>query len=130
MKKAIDTSVLARIITQDDPHQAKLAANAITTPVFISLTVLMETAWLLSSRYRFSRAAVVNSLIDILDLSSVDCEQEVLARWALSRFADGAAIGDMLHLVSARNHAAFLTFDQKMAKEAGPDTPVPIEVLA
>jgi predicted nucleic-acid-binding protein len=129
LTKAVDTSVLARFIVQDDVRQAEMAAKAFEEPVFISLTVLLETIWLLTSRYKLSRAVVGGSMLDIFDIPGVECEQDALARWAIERFQKGAAIGDMLHLVSTRHNAAFLTFDKKMTKDAGDDSPVRVELL-
>lgn len=130
MSKAIDTCVLARVILRDDPHQLILAETALAQQVFISITVVLETIWLLSSRFRLPRAEIAASLSDILSTPNIHCEQANLVGWALDRFAHGAAIGDMMHLVAASRQSAFLTFDMSMAKEAGSDCPVPIEILA
>jgi predicted nucleic-acid-binding protein len=130
LTKAVDTSIVARFIVQDDMHQAQIAATAFESPVFISLSVVLETIWLLTSRYKLSRAVVGESMLDILDIPGVECEQDALVRWAIDRFQRGAAIGDMLHLVSARHREVFLTFDKKMAKDAGDDSPVRVELLA
>jgi predicted nucleic-acid-binding protein len=130
LTKAIDTCVVARIIAQDDPEQTPLAEQALAEPTMIGLSVILESAWLLTSRFRMARSDVAASLIDLIDLPTVSCEQESLARWAISRFADGADMGDMIHLVSARHTQAFRTFDQSTIQEAGADTPVPIELIA
>jgi predicted nucleic-acid-binding protein len=129
LTKAVDTNVLARFIVQDDVPQAQIAAQVLGGPVFISLTVMLETIWLLTSRYNLSRAVVGDSMLDILDIPSVECEQDALVRWAIGRFQKGAAIGDVLHLVSARHSNAFLTFDKKMQKDAGKDSPIRVELL-
>jgi len=129
LTRAVDTSVLARVILHDDVAQAAAAARALAQPFYISLSVILETVWLLRSRYKLDASVIADSLADILDLETAQCEQEAGVRWALSRFAAGAAIGDMIHLVSARHQASFVTFDMAMARDAGPDTPVPIEIL-
>ena len=129
MTKAIDTCVLARVILHDDAAQAAVAAQVLAQPFYISLSVVLETAWLLRSRFKLDATVIADSLADILDLQTAQCEQESGVRWALSRFAAGAAIGDMIHLVSARHQASFATFDMAMARDAGPATPVPIEIL-
>ena len=130
MIKAVDTSILARVIARDDPHQVVLAEAALAQQTFVSLTVILETTWLLTSRYRLPRSEVAASLIDILSAPNVHCEQADMVEWALGRFAKGAAIGDMVHLVAASRQTALLTFDRSMAKEAGPDCPVPVETIS
>jgi predicted nucleic-acid-binding protein len=128
--KAVDTCVLARVIARDDPHQLALAEDALAQQIFVSLTVILETSWLLTSRYRLPRLEVVESLTDILSAPNVHCEHANLVSWALDRFANGASIGDMMHLVAASRQTAFFTFDKSMTNEAGPNCPVPIEILS
>lgn len=69
--KAVDTNVLARFITRDDRVQAAAADRLMSAPVFVSLTVLLETGWLLGSRFALSRDAVARALTAVIDLDSV-----------------------------------------------------------
>ena len=110
--------------------QSPIAERALCQPSFISLSVLMETVWLMTSRYHMSRTVAAAAMLQILDVSTVSCEQEPLARWALAQFAKGAAIADMIHLISARHQTSFATFDRDMIRQAGADCPVQIEILA
>jgi predicted nucleic-acid-binding protein len=54
----LDTNVLVRYLTQDDPKQSKQATHLIETvltsavPGFVSLVVLMELYWVLTRLYR------------------------------------------------------------------------------
>ena len=48
--KAIDTNVAARFLLNDDPDQAESARLVIEQPTYISVTVLLELSWLLTSR--------------------------------------------------------------------------------
>ena len=72
MRKALDTCVIARVIAQDDPVQSPLAMAALRTPCYLTLTVIMETVWLLASRYKMDRSVIVGSLKDIIDLPTVE----------------------------------------------------------
>ena len=53
----IDTNVLVRFLTQDDPEQSALASDVFErelsarNPGFIGLVVLAETVWVLQSAY-------------------------------------------------------------------------------
>lgn len=107
-----------------------MAIVALGRPSFVSLTVLLETVWLLSSRYRLERSDIVQSLKDIGRLRTVRFEEHQRALWALDRFADGADFGDMIHLVAGRTADWFTTFDKAIAKAAGPTSPIAVELLS
>lgn len=126
--RAVDTNVLARAIVRDDVAQAKIADAALAGNVFVPLTVLLETAWLLGNRYRIERGAVADTLLDILDLPNVSVQEPEAIRWAIDRYRDGGDIADAFHLVASIHSDSFATFDSAMQK-ALRDPPVPIEVL-
>ena len=60
----LDTNVLVRYLTQDDPSQARLATDLIERrlshqdPGFISIVAMVETAWVLERAYGLSAAEV------------------------------------------------------------------------
>jgi len=126
---AVDTNILARFLLRDDAEQYRLAVEVLTGGAFVSLTVLMETAWLLGSRYRQPREAVIAALRTVLSISGVVIEAASHIDWALARFEGGADIADVIHLVAARDMSAFTTFDRAIVRLAGPDSPVRVETL-
>ncbi len=125
--KAVDTNVLARFIVRDDEVQAKVADDVLRSPFYIADTVLLETAWLLSSRYRVRRTDLVATLTDLLALPTATVSDAAWIGWALDRVAAGADVADMMHLVSARAADGFVSFDRDLSRYAGPDTPVLVE---
>jgi predicted nucleic-acid-binding protein len=127
--KAVDTNIVARALTQDDPIQSPIADRVLTTGAFIPLTVLLETGWLLRSRYGFSREAIVDMLSTLCELPNVTVDEEDGVRWALAKYATAGDIADLIHLVSARQSSGFVTFDAGVARAAGADSPMPIETL-
>ena len=50
--RAVDTNVLVRILTRDDPRQVEAAEAFIETGAWVSTVVLVETLWTLASTYR------------------------------------------------------------------------------
>ena len=57
--RAVDTNVVVRYLTGDDPGQAARAKAAIDAgDVFVSTTVLLESAWVLRSVYGFAEEEV------------------------------------------------------------------------
>ena len=126
--KAVDTNILARYIVRDDARQAAIAEAILVQGVYLPATVLLETGWLLGSRYGMGRADVASTLEDLLQLPGIVCEDTEWIAWAIARFAQGADFADMIHLVAARSAEAFVTFDRIIVKAAGSQPPLPVEI--
>jgi predicted nucleic-acid-binding protein len=127
--KSVDTNVLVRVIAKDDPVQTPLAAALLEGPVFASHGVLMETEWVLRSRYGWSRPQIAAALKRLLDVSTFHVADPDLVRWSLDRYAAGADLPDMLHIVASRGFESFASFEAGLDHMAGPATPVRIERL-
>ena len=128
--KAVDTNVVLRWLVEDDEAQSEIAGAFFEQPVAISWTVLLEAAWVMRSRYRFSDAETATMLSYLLEIATVVVPDPELMTWALNRFSGGADIADMIHIAAAARHDAFVTFDRSIARTAGADAPLPIETLA
>lgn len=127
--KAIDTNLVLRFILWDDPLQSPVAAACIAEGVFVSDGVLMETGWVLK-HVGWKRAQVNKALKSFLAIEQVSVAQPDRLLWALERHLGGADWADMLHLIAARGHDTFATFDDEVAKRAGADAPVPVTTLS
>jgi len=74
----IDTNVLVRFLVRDDPKQFERARRLIKREVGsretvpISLLVLLETEWVLRSRYSMAKAEIVAALSALLDAVEYD----------------------------------------------------------
>jgi predicted nucleic-acid-binding protein len=115
-------------MTEDDPIQAERAQAIVSEEFHVPATVLIETDWVLRSFYgwsRVQRAAGFRILLDMPGAVSVP----KLAAWAVERMAAGADFADMMHVAAAEGASSFATFDRKLARRAGPDSPVPIETV-
>jgi len=127
--RAIDTNVVARFLLEDDLAQAAVASGLLREGAYVSITVLMELSWLLASRYALSQPVIAESITALLDLPTVQVERADAVRWAIDRYAAGADLADMLHLVAASPAERFATFDRAVATQAGADAPIAIETL-
>lgn len=127
--KVPDTNVFARLLLGDDPKQAVVAREIVDAGVLLIPTVLLELGWLLGSRYRFSRAQVVDALQTLLDLPGVLMAGDFDFSWMIGRYEQGGGFADLVHVASAASADSFATFDAKVKRQAGPETPVPIETL-
>jgi predicted nucleic-acid-binding protein len=93
----LDTNVLARYLTEDEPVQSKRAADWIGTITargercFISAIVLCELAWVLRSAYRVSQADLILTLDRILGTTQFIVGDKDIVRRALDQYRAGRA---------------------------------------
>jgi predicted nucleic-acid-binding protein len=120
---AVDTNVLVRLLTSDDPGQASASRALFSTEqIWIAKTVLLETAWVLRSIYGFDEGAISNAFKKLLGLKNVQAEDKSSLAAALSLTAHGIEFADAIHLSSRPHGTAFVTFDKpfvRRAKRAG-----------
>ena len=116
---ALDTNVLARIITNDDHAQAARATAFLRAQerVFISKTVLLELAWVLRSAYRIGPTTIASALHKVLRVSNVEVEDEVTVTQALEWYAQGMDFADALHVATAGRERRFATFDNRLRRK-------------
>ncbi len=127
---AVDTNVLIRFLTRDDPGQADTAEALFAQQDILLLTsVLVETEWVLSGSYRWSRETINVALAALVRLEGIKIAAAAGIDWALARHAAGADLADMLHLVAATGTDAFATFDRRIAAAAGDAPPTPVQTL-
>lgn len=117
---AIDTNVLVRLLTGDDPDQTERAvALFASNDILIPKTVLLETEWVLRYGYELTPDAVLSAFRKALGLPRVTVEDAPAVVEALARYAGGMDFADALHLSSATKTKAFATFDARLKKRAG-----------
>jgi|SRR3954470_9748852 predicted nucleic-acid-binding protein len=126
---AIDTNVVVRFLTRDEPKQSALADDCIAQGIFVSDSVLMETEWVLRRAFGWQRARINYAFRMFVAIEQVHVAQPSQLLWALDRHFEGADLADMIHLVAARGQAAFGTFDRELAKLLGENPPVPVRLL-
>ena len=116
---AVDTNVLVRLLTEDDPKQAAAAKSLFASEsIWIAKTVLLETGWVLRSLYGFDEGAIRVAFIKLLGLKNVHAEDEPAVAAALVLSAQGIELADALHLSSKPPGAVFVSFDQSFVRRA------------
>lgn len=116
---AIDTNLIVRYLVGDDPAQAARARKIIdTNDVFVGLTVLLETEWVLRSVYDFPMRACAKALCDFAGLPRVTVREAQIAAKALAWMDQGLDFADGLHLAQAEGCDAFVSFDKEFAARA------------
>jgi predicted nucleic-acid-binding protein len=117
---AVDTNVLVRLLTNDDPVQSPRAARLfVEEDVFVSWTVLLELEWVLRGAYELPSRTIQSAFERLMSLPSVTVEAEAAVARALTWFAGGMDFADALHLASsATSVSGFHTFDKAFARRA------------
>lgn len=121
----VDTNVLIRFLVRDDEAQFEKARRLIRRElgageeVFVSLPVLLETEWVLRSRYRMAKSEILGAISGLLDASEVRFEDEPSVEETLFVWKDSVAeFADCL--IGAHNRRqgcrATATFDAKAVK--------------
>jgi predicted nucleic acid-binding protein len=127
---AIDTNVVVRYVTGDHPTQSARAKTLVETErLFVGMTVLLETEWVLRSVYGFSAAMICKALRAFAGLPHVTVERPAMVAQALDWTAGGVDFADALHLAAAAECEAFMTFDQRFATVADRLGALPVRVL-
>jgi predicted nucleic-acid-binding protein len=124
----LDTNILVRYLTQDDPVQSGKATDILErrltakNPGFVSAVVMVETVWVLNRAYGLTAqeiAATVERLLQV-DVLIVEDEQQVFT--AMVPLKQGrASFGDALiaELGTRAGCTRTLTFDQKAGRLPG-----------
>ena len=127
--KAIDTNLLVRVLTDDDPRQAARARAVLCSEtVFVATTVILETDWVLRSRFELTQRESSRALRAFFGLPTVQLENPDRVGQALDRAEDGIDFADALHIGSATEAGceAFLTFDHALMRSGGGKMGLPI----
>ncbi|MBK7742258.1 MAG: type II toxin-antitoxin system VapC family toxin [Betaproteobacteria bacterium] len=124
----LDTNVLVRFLVRDDEVQFERARKLIKREVaagrrvFVSQLVLLETEWVLRSRYGLPKDLIIEAVSGLLGATDVRFEDEPAIEEALFLWKDATAdFADCL--IGARNRRlgcrATTTFDAKASKLPG-----------
>ena len=123
----LDTNVVVRYLTHDDPAQATAAVRVMDSlssdsPGFLSLVVIAELVWVLEASYRFKKKEIEQVLETLLRSKELILERAEVVSQALRKFsASRADFADCL--IERCGHAAeckhTVTFDRNAATGAG-----------
>ncbi|MGO9317518.1 MAG: PIN domain-containing protein [Terracidiphilus sp.] len=124
----LDTNILIRYLTQDDPIQSPKATKIIERrftqedPGFISLVTMAETVWVLGSVYELPETEIADTVERILqaDTFAVQNEQQVFTAMVALRRGWGAFADALIAALGAwAGCESTLTFDKKALRLEG-----------
>ncbi|MDP2055435.1 MAG: PIN domain-containing protein [Acidobacteriota bacterium] len=118
--RAVDTNVLVRMITRDDPRQAAAADAFVANGAWVSVLALAEASWVLTSVYDMSPAELGTSVRMLLDHEQLTLQDPDVIESALQTFTAKPTVGfsDALLLELARKagHVPLGTFDRDLGR--------------
>jgi predicted nucleic-acid-binding protein len=124
----LDTNVLIRYLTQDDPRLSPKASALIEqrlsaeNPGFVSVVTMAEIAWVLARSYLRSAPQIADDIERILGAETlvVERERQVFEAMMLLRESSAAFTDALIGLLSARAGCSHtLTFDKKASRLPG-----------
>ena len=124
----LDTNVLVRFLVRDHEAQFERARRLIKREVgaqervLISLMVLLETEWVLRSRYGLQKTHIIDAISGLLDAKELELEDEPAVEEALYLWKDSTT--DFADCLIGAHHRrlgcrATATFDARAVKLAG-----------
>lgn len=128
MARFLDTNILVRYFTNDEPEMARAALapmekiergeeRVVTSPI-----VIFETVFLLERHYKVSKAEIHEKVGDVLALRSLQLPEKTLCLQALDLYIEkNIAFADAYHAIwmQARGVTDIYSFDREFDRIAG-----------
>ena len=124
----LDTNVLVRYLTQDDPVQSARATEIIERRLtaanrgFVSIVTMAEIVWVLDRAYRLTNKKITAAIERMLQVEVllVENEQEVFAAMIALKQSQGAFADALIARLGAKAGCTHtLTFDRKAVRLPG-----------
>lgn len=123
----LDTNVVIRFLTQDDPIQSPIANDLIENTLsqsnlgFITLVSLIEIVWVLESCYDQNKATLCQIIEQLLSIKQIKVERADLAHQALKSYKKASAdFSDAVIAITSEHEGCNKTFTfDKKAKSIG-----------
>ncbi len=124
----LDTNILIRYLTLDDPAQSAKATEILErrltlhNPGFVSVVAMVETVWVLDRAYGFTHREIATAVERLLQVEVLEIENEQQVFTAMVAMKQGrGSFADALiaELALRAGCTRTLTFDQKAARLPG-----------
>lgn len=121
---ALDTNVIVRLLTGDDPKQQKRAKDTLKqqcsadNPAWINRIVACETVWVLHRSYGYGREFISGALERLLYTAEIEFEDRHAIQSALQLYRQGADFADAVIANTSADAGAesIVTFDLAASK--------------
>jgi predicted nucleic-acid-binding protein len=121
--RAVDTNVLVRLITRDDPRQVAVAETFVARGGWVPYLAIAEATWVLESVYERDPAAIATAIDMLLSHEQLTVQDSEVVAAAVAQFRQHPRVGfsDCLLVEVARKagHTPLGTFDRALGKVDG-----------
>ena len=121
--RAVDTNVLVRLITRDDPKQVAVAETFVARGAWVPYLAIAEATWVLESVYERDPAAIATAVEMLLSHEQLTVQDSEVVAAAVAQFRQRSRVGfsDCLMVEVARKagHTPLGTFDRDLGKVDG-----------
>lgn len=119
MQSAVDTNILVRFLVDDgSQHVAPSRQVFADGQVFVPVSVMLESEWVLRSNFGFQRAQICDAFDRVLGLASITVQDDNVVENAVASCRRGLDFADALHLHSSAQCDVFYTFDDPFIRKA------------
>lgn len=124
----VDTNILVRYFTQDDPQQSQIVETLFdqylnkSQSIFINNIVMCELIWVLDSGYKYSKSQITKTIMQILSTKEFAFEHHSLLWLALESYeSSNVDFSDALIAQLNKSHKCSMTytFDKQALKLEG-----------
>jgi predicted nucleic-acid-binding protein len=126
----LDTNILVRYLTQDDPLQSPKATEIMEqrlteeTPGFVSIVAMVETVWVLDRVYGLPAHKIAAAVERMLQTDVLVIENEVFTAMIALKEGQGSFADSVIAALGVRaGCSCTLTFDHKAARLHGFELP-------
>lgn len=118
--RAIDTNVLVRLMTRDEPRQTAAAERYVSNGAWVSVLALAEAIWVLASVYEIDSSGQAQAIEMLLDHRQLIVSDREAVAGALELFRKSPALGFsdclMVELARRAGNLPLGTFDRKLGR--------------
>ena len=116
---AVDTNVLVRFLTRDDPDQFRRAVALFNSEtIHVPDTVWLETEWVLRFAYGYEPSAVITAFRGLLGLPQVRVTDATRLLLSIEWHGAGLDFADAMHLAGSQDIGTLATFDKAFARKS------------
>src|ERR1041384_6376280 len=94
--RAVDTNLLVRLVTRDDPRQVALAEDFVAPGAWVSHLVLAETNWVLSSVYELEASKISGAIEMILNHRELSVQEPDVVTRALAHYRRSLPLASLI----------------------------------
>jgi predicted nucleic-acid-binding protein len=112
---SVDTSVIVRLLTGDDPLQFERSKTLFSTDnIFIPTSVVLECEWVLRYAYSFKPPEITIAFQSLFGLPNVHLENSSEISNAIEWHQNKMDFTYAIHLALSKEAKAFITFDKSL----------------